>query len=107
MQKDIAYFSGSIITLLFLFIIAYHAYTEIVIKNKVWIYFKKAIIKQRARIQEAVAINCAVSLLEPSSYTTTVVEAPRDEPRSNRSSIVDETNLREPLLESADGTTSL
>jgi hypothetical protein len=48
-----------------------------------------------------------VTSVEPSTYTTTVVEAPQDELRSNRASNAEEINLREPLLESADGTTSL
>ena len=38
MQKDLAYVSGSIF---FLFVIVYHVYTEIVVKNKFWIHFKK------------------------------------------------------------------
>jgi hypothetical protein len=41
LQKYVAYASGSIITLLFSFIISYHMYTEILIKTKAWIIFKK------------------------------------------------------------------
>ena len=77
-------------------------YTEIVIKNNFWTYFKK----QKAVVQGTAVIHRAVASAEPLSYTiaTTVVEAPQDKLRSNRVSNAD---LREPLLESAAGATSL
>ena len=82
-------------------------YTEIIFKSKVWIFFKKCIIKPNAVTRSVATIHCAMASVKPSSYTTTVVEAPRDEPRSNRASNAEEINLREPLLESAGGMTSL
>ena len=108
MQRDLAYVSGSIITFVLLFIIAYHVYTEILIKNKFCIYFKTLTIRQKAKIQGVATIQRALASdsVEPSSYTTTMMEAPQDELRSNRASNADEVNLREPLLESVDGTTS-
>ena len=107
LQIYVAYASGSIITFLYLFIISYHMYTEIILKTKVWRIFEKCIIKPKTVIQSVATIHCAMASVEPSSYTTTVVEAPQDESRSNRASNAEEINLREPLLESAGGTTSL
>ena len=103
MQKDLAYVSGSIITLLFICIIAYHVYTEIAIKSKVWIVLNKLIHKSKSMIRDATTIHCTVTSAQPLSYTTSVVEAPKnDEPKH---ADYGEPNLRELLLESSvDGT---
>ena len=61
MQKDLAYVSGSIITLLFICIIAYHVYTEIAIKSKVWIVLNELTLKNKAMIRDAASIHRAVT----------------------------------------------
>ena len=100
MQKDLAYASGSIITLLFMSVIAYHAYTEIIIKSKLWIALNESLRKSKAMIRDVTTINCAMtSVHEPLSYTTSVVDAPkRDEPKHAG---YGERNLQELLLESS------
>ena len=106
MQKDLAYTSGSIITLLFMLVIAYHAYTEIIIKSKLWIALNESLLKSKAMIRDVTTINRAMtSVHEPLSYTTSVVDAPKkDEPKH---ADYGEPNLRELLLESSvDGTTN-
>ena len=77
MQKDLAYVSGSIITLLFLFIIAYHVYTEILTKSRLWVVLNELILKSKAKIRDVANIHRAMTSAQPSSYTTSVVEAPK------------------------------
>ena len=79
MQKHLAYVSGSIITLLFLVIIAYHMCTEILLKSRVWTSLNKLIqkLKSKAMIINVSAAHRAIVSAEPLSYTThSVVEAP-------------------------------
>ena len=103
MQKDLAYVSGSAITLLFIFITAYHVYTEIIIKSKIWIVLNNLILKSKAMIRDVSTIHRTVTSAQPLSYTTSVVEAPKREEQMRLDCA--EPNLRELLLESsADGT---
>ena len=106
MQKDLAYVSGSAITLLFIFITAYHVYTEIIIKSKIWIVLNNLILKSKAMIRDVSTIHRTVTSAQPLSYTTSVVEAPkREEQMRLKHGDCAEPNLRELLLESsADGT---
>ena len=104
MQKDLAYVSGSIITLLFVFVIAYHVYTEIVIKSRLWVVLNELILKSKAMIRDVATIHRAVTAAQPSSYTTSVVEAPKkDDSEQPKLKYADyaEPNLRELLLESS------
>ena len=111
MQKNLAYISGSITTILSLFVIAYHMHTEIVIKHKLWIYLKCFTMKNAVMIRDldAAVMHQPVISVVPSSYTTSVVEAPtQQEPlKSYRESNANEADLRKPLLKSLDGTTAL
>ena len=104
LQKDVAYVSGSIITLLFLFVIAYHAYTEIIIKSRLWVVLNESILKSKAMIRDVATIHHAVTSAQPSSYTTSVVEAPKkDDSEQSKLKYASyaEPNLRELLLESS------
>ena len=104
MQKALAYVSGSIITLLFIFVIAYHVFTEIIIKSKVWVVLNEWILKSKAMIRDVATIHRAVtSPAQPLSYTTSVVEAPKKD--ESKHAGYGEPNLRKLLLESSvDGT---
>ena len=102
MQKDLAYVSGSAITLLFVFVTAYHVYTEIIIKNKIWIVLNNLILKSKAMIRDVSTIYRTVTSTQPLSYTTSVVEAPkREEQMRLKHGDCAEPNLRELLLESS------
>ena len=91
MQKNLAYISGSIITLLFLFVIAYHVHTKIIIKHKLWMC-SKTFTQKKAVITRDVAttMHHTVASVEPSSYTYSIVDVPglQNELKSNRASIV-------------------
>ena len=107
MQKRLAYISGSIVTLLFIFVVAYHVYTEIIIKNKFWIDLKKFILKSKTMIWDTATVTVhrqVAAFKSASSYTTSVVEAPQDKMKHVSSAEMD---LRELLLESGDGPTFL
>ena len=100
MQKSLAYISGSITTLLFLFVIAYHLFAEIIIKHKFWVDMKNFILKNKTMIWDAATVHRqVVALKSASSYTTSVVEAPQDKMRLKHASNA-EIDLRELLLES-------
>ena len=102
MQKDLAYVSGSIITLLFLVIIAYHLYTEILLKSKLWITLNELKLKSKAMINNVSTAHRAIVSAEPLSYTThSVVEAPKKNDELTLKQVhFAEPNLRELLLES-------
>ena len=103
MQKRLAYISGSIVTLLFVFVIAHHMYVEIIIKLKFWMDLKKLILKSKTMIWDAATVHRqVVALNSASSYTTSVVEAPQDKKHTSNNAEID---LRELLLESGDGPT--
>jgi hypothetical protein len=110
MQKDLAYVSGSAITrsspLYINFVTAYHVYSEIIIKSKVWIVLNDLILKSKAMIRDVASIHRTVTSAPPLCYTTSVVEAPKnDEQLGLKHGGFVEPNLRELLLESsADGT---
>ena len=104
MQKDLAYVSGSIITLLFLFIIAYHVYTEILTKSRLWVFLNESILKSKAKIRDVANIHRAMTSAQPSSHTTSIVEAPTKDDSEQPKLKYDgyaEPNLRELLLESS------
>ena len=103
MQKNLAYVSGSIITTLFLLVIACHAYTEMDIK--LWVTLKTAMMKNRSTaldIHRAIVHDSAATI-DPAPYTTSVIDAPRDEMRLEHDSNA-ENELRKPLLESVNTT---
>ena len=104
MQKDVAYVSGSIITLLFLLVIAYHVYTEILIKSRLWVVLNELIVKSKSTIRDVASIHRVVTSAQPLSYTTSVVEAPikndSEQPKLKYAGYA-EPNLRELLLESS------
>ena len=108
MQKDLAYVSGTTITLLFFFVIAYHIYTEIISKSKRWIVLNDLILNSKAMIRDVATILRAVTSArdQPVPYTTSVVQAPKkDEQPRLKHGVCAETDLRELLLESSmDGT---
>ena len=89
-------------------IIAYHMYTEILLKNKLWISLNELKLKSKAMIINVSTAHRAIVSAEPLSYTTySVVEAPKkNEPLTLKHTHFAEPNLRELLLESgSDGTT--
>ena len=102
MQKDLAYVSGSTIILLFLVTIAYHLYTKVLIKSKFWITLNELIRKSKDMIRSVTTVHRAIVSAEPSSYTTSIVEAPKkDEQLRLKHACYAEPNLKELLLESS------
>ena len=100
-QKALAYVSGSTIALLFIFVIAYHVYTEVIIKSKIWVVLNEWILKSKFIIRDVATIHRAVTSAQPLSYTISVVEAPEKDERKHDIVCYGEPNLRELLLESS------
>ena len=79
-------------------------YTEIIIKSNLWVALNESILKSKAIIRDVATIYCAMTSAQPSSYTTSVVVAPKkddsEQPKLKYAGYA-EPNLRELLLESS------